>query len=143
MAEETTIRGTVSALDGDEALVVIEQGGCGRCHEEGGCGGQNLTQMFCAGPKSYRVANQFGAQVGDKVTVAIAAGTIRQTANLAYGIPLTATIAGAAIGTQINGDLGAIAGAVLGIAGALIYIRRRAKSTGGNLAARPYIVNRS
>ena len=143
MADETTIRGTVRALEGDEALVEVEQGGCGRCHEEGGCGGQQLTQMFCSGPKSYRVANPHGAQPGDQVTVAIAAGTIRQTANLAYGLPLTVTIAGAAIGTQINGDLGAMIGAAVGIAGSLIYIRRRAQSAGGNLASRPYIVSRS
>jgi sigma-E factor negative regulatory protein RseC len=143
MAEETTIRGTVGALLGDEALVEVAQGGCGRCHEEGGCGGQQLTQMFCSGPKSYRVANPHGAQVGDQVTVAIAAGTIRQTANLAYGLPLTVTIAGAAIGTQINGDLGAMIGAAIGVVGSLIFIRRRAQSTGGNLASRPYIVSRS
>ena len=143
MSEETTIRGRVRALEADEALVEVEQGGCGRCHEEGGCGGQQLTQMFCSGPKSYRVANPHGAQVGDQVTVAIAAGTIRQTANLAYGLPLTVTIAGAAIGTQINGDLGAMIGAAIGVVGSLIYIRRRAQSTGGNLASRPYIVSRS
>ncbi len=127
----------------NDALVVVEQGGCGRCHEEGGCGGQNLTQMFCAGQKSYRVANPHGAQVGDQVTVAIAAGSIRQTANLAYGLPLAASIAGAAIGTWINGDPGAMLGALLGISGALIYIRRRSRLTAGNPASRPYIVNHS
>lgn len=142
MREETTIRGTVRALEADEALVEVEQGGCGRCHEEGGCGGQQLTQMFCSGSKNYRVANPHGAKVGEHVTVAIAAGTIRQTANLAYGLPLTATIAGAAIGTQFSGDLGAMMGAAVGVVGSLIYIRRRAQSAGGNLASRPYIVSR-
>lgn len=143
MAEETTIRATVRILDGDEALVEVEQGGCGRCHEQGGCGGQQLTQMFCSGPKNYRVANPHGAQVGDQVTVAIAPGTVRQTANLAYGVPLTATIAGAAIGTQIAGDVGAMIGALFGIVGAIVYIRHRANATGGNLATRPYIISRT
>ncbi|MEN9479576.1 MAG: hypothetical protein RLZZ298_971 [Pseudomonadota bacterium] len=142
-SEESTVRATVRTLDGDEALVEVEQGGCGRCHEEGGCGGQQLTQMFCSGPKYYRVANPHGAQVGDQVTVAIAAGTVRKTANLAYGLPLTVTIAGAAIGTQINGDAGAMLGAMLGIVGAVIYIRHRAQARGGNLATRPYIITRS
>jgi sigma-E factor negative regulatory protein RseC len=143
MTEETTIRATVRSLDGDEALVEVEQGGCGRCHEKGGCGGQQLTQMFCSGPKNYRVANPHGACVGDQVTVAIAPGTVRKTANLAYGVPLTATIVGAAIGTQIAGDLGAMLGALLGISCSILYIRHRANLTGGNLAARPYIISRS
>lgn len=143
MTEETTIRATVRSLDGDEALVEVEQGGCGRCHEKGGCGGQQLTQMLCSGPKNYRVANPHGARVGDQVTVAIASGTVRQTANLAYGLPLTATIIGAAIGTPVAGDLGAIMGSLIGIIGSVIYIRHRANATGGNLAARPYIISRS
>ena len=143
MTEETTIRATVRSLDGDEALVEVELGGCGRCHEKGGCGGQQLTQMLCSGPKNYRVANPYGARVGDQVTVAITPGTVRRTANLAYGVPLTATILGAAIGTQIADDLGAILGALLGISCSIFYIRHRANLTGGNLAARPYIISRS
>jgi sigma-E factor negative regulatory protein RseC len=143
MAEETTIRATVRSLDGDEALVEVESGGCGRCHEPGGCGGQQLTQMFCSGPKSYRVANPHGANVGDQVTVGIAPGTVRRTANLAYGLPLTATIVGAAIGTPLAGDLGAMLGALLGIGGSIFYIRHRANLKGGNLATRPYIISRS
>jgi len=143
MTEETTIRATVRSLDGDEALVEVELGGCGRCHEKGGCGGQQLTQMLCSGPKNYRVANPHGARVGDQVTVAITPGTVRRTANLAYGVPLTATIIGAAIGTQIAGDLGAIIGALLGISCSVFYIRHRANLTGGNLANRPYIISRS
>ena len=143
MTEETTIRATVRSLDGDEALVEVEPGGCGRCHEPGGCGGQQLTQMFCSGPKCYRVANPHGAHVGDHVTVGIAPGTVRRTANLAYGVPLTATIVGAAIGTPLAGDLGAMLGALLGISCSIFYIRHRANLTGGNLATRPYIISRS
>ena len=79
MTEETTIRATVRSLDGDEALVEVELGGCGRCHEKGGCGGQQLTQMLCSGPKNYRVANPYGARVGDQVTVAITPGTVRKS----------------------------------------------------------------
>ncbi len=143
MTEETTIRATVRSLDGDEALVEVDSGGCGRCHEPGGCGGQQLTQMFCSGPKNYRVANPHGANVGDQVTVGIAPGTVRRTANLAYGLPLTATIVGAAIGMPLAGDLGAMLGALLGIGGSIFYIRHRANLTGGNLATRPYIISRS
>ena len=35
-------KGTITALDGDYALVRIADAGCGRCHEPGGCGGVNI-----------------------------------------------------------------------------------------------------
>lgn len=141
--EQTTIRAVVRSLDGKNALVEVEQGGCGRCHEEGGCGGQQLTQMFCSGAKTYRVENTIGAVVGDGVTIAIAAGSVRRTANLAYGVPLAATIAGAALGASIGGDLLAVAGAVGGLFISFLYVIFRTRSDTGNLAERPHIISHS
>lgn len=141
--ENTTIRAVVRSLNGDEALVEVEQGGCGRCHEEGGCGGQHLTQMFCSGPKTYRVDNLVGAGIGDHVTVAVAAGSVRRIANLAYGIPLVGTIAGAALGSSINGDTGAMLGAVVALGLSLYFVRFRSQSRAGSFAERPHIVSRS
>lgn len=144
MAQEgSTIHALVRALDGSEAIVEVEAGGCGRCHEKGGCGGQQLTQMFCSGGKTYRVFNNIGAQLGDRVTVAIAAGSVRRTANLAYGVPLTATIIGAALGTPLGGDVGAMLGAGIGLGLALLYVRFRSQGSSGNFTERPYIVSRS
>ena len=140
---KTEIRAVVRALEGPRALVEVESGGCGRCHEKGGCGGQNLTQMFCTGPKTYLADNDCGATIGDKVIVGIAAGAVSQTANLAYGIPLTATIVGAALGSQFGGDLMAMAGAGLGLVVAVLYVRYRTTSPTGNFAARPHIISRS
>ena len=96
--EPSTVRAIVREINQADALVEVEQGGCGRCHEAGGCGGQQLTRMFCSTAKTYRVANEIGARVGDRVTVAIAADSVRRSANLAYVLPLTATIAGADVG---------------------------------------------
>lgn len=143
MAEETsTIRAVVRGLDGQQALVEVEQGGCGRCHEKGGCGGQHLTQMFCGGARSYRVENTVNAEIGDHVTVAIAAGSVRRTANLAYGAPLLALIAGALLGTSLAGNLGAMLGAACGLVLAVLYIRIRTRGGAESLANRPYIVSR-
>ena len=86
-SEPSTVRAIVREINQADALVEVEQGGCGRCHEPGGCGGQQLTQMFCSTPKTYRVANEIGAGVGDRVTIAIAADSVRRTANLAYVQP--------------------------------------------------------
>lgn len=143
MAEQSTIKAVVRALDGNEAIVEVESGGCGRCHEEGGCGGQNLTQMFCSGQKTYRADNPLGAEIGDRVTVAIAAGSVRRTANLAYGLPLLATIAGAVAGSSLGGDAGAMLGAVIALGLALYYVRFRSHDKAGNFSERPHIVSRS
>ena len=140
--EQSTVRAVIRALDGAQAVVEIEQDGCGRCHEAGGCGGQQLTQMFCSGKKTYRVDNFIGAALGDKVNVAIAPGSVRRTANLAYGIPLTASIIGAALGTALHGDLGGVLGAVLGLGNSVLYIRHRSRATTGNFLKRPQIISR-
>lgn len=141
--ELITIRGVVRALEGSNALVEVEQGGCGRCHEEGGCGGQQLTQMFCGGPKSYLAENSIGAGVGDHVVVATVPGSVRRTANLAYGIPLLGAIGGAFAGMPIGGDAGAVLGALAGLAIAFTYIRLRMNRKAGAVEHRPFIVSRS
>lgn len=141
--ENSTIRAVVRSVDGDQALVEVEQGGCGRCHEKGGCGGQHLTQMFCSGPKTYRVDNLVAASVGERVTVAIAAGSVRRTANLAYGVPLLSVLIGATLGTQIGGDLGAVLGAGGGLVLSVFYVRFRSRDGSGKFTERPHIISRS
>lgn len=141
--QENTIRAVVRALEAGEVLVEVEQGGCGRCHEKGGCGGQHLTQMLCAGPKTYRVGNPGGVAVGETVTVAIAAGAVRHSANLAYGLPILALIVGAMLGLQVGGDPGAMAGGAAGLIAAWLFARHRMRVGAGNNSIRPYIVSRS
>lgn len=138
-----TIRGTVRAVHGQEAIVEVEQGGCGRCHEKGGCGGQHLTQMLCAGKRTYRVDNPNGAVVGEFVTIAIAARAVRRSANLAYGLPLVAVIVGAVAGMQLGGDPGAMVGGGLGLFAAWLTMRRVSASRAGNSDVCPYIISRS
>ena len=142
-AEQNTVRATVREIRDGLALVEVEQGGCGRCHEKGGCGGQQLTQMFCSGPRQYRVANDVGAQVGDQVTIALAAGSIRKSANLAYILPLTAAIAGALLGMPLGGDPGAMIGAAVGLLLAFLHIRRQAARPVDDPAFHPHIVSPS
>lgn len=142
-AEQSTVRATVREIRDGIALVEVEQGGCGRCHEEGGCGGQQLTQMFCSGPRQYRVANDVDARVGDRVTVAIAPGSIRKSANLAYILPLTAAITGALLGMPLGGDPGAMIGAAGGLFLAFLHIRRQAARRVDDPAFHPHIVSHS
>lgn len=139
----STVRAVVRGIEGNDAIVEVEHGGCGRCHEEGGCGGQQLTQMFCGGPKTWRVPNTVDARPGDRVTIAIGEGSVRRSANLAYVFPLTAAIIAAVAGTALAGDAGGVVGAGLGLIVAFVVIRHRASSTVENPAARPHIVSHS
>ena len=127
MPEVTETRAVVRAFDGDDVLIEAAQGGCGRCHEEGGCGGQNLTQMFCSAPKVWRLPNPGGLSVGDAVMVGIAAGEVRHSANVAYGLPLLGILLGAVSGNAVASDQGAMLGAVLGffVAGLLARLVSR------------------
>ena len=142
-SEQSTVRAIVRHLEGADALVEVEHGGCGRCHEAGGCGGQQLTQMFCGGAKTYRARNTINAAIGDRVIIAIAPGSVQRTANLAYVLPLTVTIIGAVLGAQFGGDSGAMIGAGSGLALAFAYVGMRSSKQAGNSAERPHIVSRS
>lgn len=138
-----TIRARVVSLDGTMAVVEVAQGGCGRCHEEGGCGGQQLTQMFCSGPRSYRVDNTLGAEIGEQVTLGVKDGALRRSANLAYGLPVAALIIGAIAGSAVAGDLGAMLGAIGGLVAAFIFVIRRSRRSTAAAAEIPRIISRS
>jgi len=105
----------ITALDDDYALVSIVDKGCGRCHEEGGCGGNNLGQIFCSSPKVYRVFNPRKASIGDTVVVVIGEKTLFRGALVAYGLPLVGLFVGAALGLLSFGDPGSILGGGCGL----------------------------
>lgn len=117
-------KGTITAVDGDFAIVRMDETGCGRCHEHGGCGGNNLGQMFCSTPRTFRVLNPARAGIGDQVQVTIADGAVRRSAVYAYGFPLLALFAGAIGGAALAGEPGAIAGAFVCLLGAWFLLRR-------------------
>ncbi|MDR0439868.1 MAG: SoxR reducing system RseC family protein [Candidatus Accumulibacter sp.] len=110
-------RGTVITQDGDHALVRIAGGGCGRCHEPGGCGG-NLTEMFCLSPKVYRVRNPRGAKPGEEVLVVIRDRTLFRSAVAGYVPLLLGLFLGAALGLKFAGESGSMIGAAGGLAAA-------------------------
>ena len=76
-------QGTITAVNGDTAEVLMDETGCGRCHEEGGCGGHNIGKMLCASPRTFQVVNPGNSAVGDRVTVVIAEGAVRRSATAA------------------------------------------------------------
>ena len=107
--------GKVTAVDRGYALVSIAERGCGRCHEDGGCGGNNLAQMLCSTPKLYKVLNPANANVGDTVSIVMENGALRRGALVAYGLPLFALFVGAGLGAVLFGDEGSMVGAGFGV----------------------------
>ena len=105
--------GTITAVDQEFAIVRMDEAGCGRCHEEGGCGGHNLGKMFCSTPHTFRILNPEKGEVGERVRVLVPAGAVRLSALYAYGLPLLALFLGAICGSTLAGEIGSIAGAML------------------------------
>ncbi|MDR2624984.1 MAG: SoxR reducing system RseC family protein [Zoogloeaceae bacterium] len=138
-APPVTQAARVLRVDAGYALVEVVGGGCGRCHEAGGCGSVHLTRVFCLRPRRYRVQNQIGAPVGAQVTVALPAGVLRRHVYLAYVLPLLALMGGALLGDAAAGEAGAAAGAVFGLAIAWWWMARCVAS--GKLAGEPYIAS--
>ncbi|MDR0736013.1 MAG: SoxR reducing system RseC family protein [Zoogloeaceae bacterium] len=128
----------VLRVDAGYALVEVIGGGCGRCHEAGGCGSAHLTRMFCFRPRRCRVQNRIDAPAGARVTVVLPAGVLRRHVRIAYVLPLLALLGGAVLGDVAAGDAGAAAGAVFGLALAW-WMARCAIS--GKLPDEPYIAN--
>lgn len=141
--EITEIRAVVRSLEGELAIVEVEQGGCGRCHEKGGCGGQHLTQAFCSSPRTYRVGNPGSARVGDLITIGIPASALRYSANLAYGIPIVGIFAGAAAGMAFYGDTGSMLGGLAGLVLAWLLIRYKSRTGLLNPEYQPKIISPS
>ncbi|GAB2903404.1 hypothetical protein GCM10027046_36000 [Uliginosibacterium flavum] len=106
--------GVVTRIDGARAYVkVMRAGGCGRCHEAGGCGGVNQDESRA---QEFLVMNSFGANVGQQVRLEIPDGATVMAALLAYGLPLLALVLGAAAASFVwQTDLAAALGAASGL----------------------------
>lgn len=135
----TEAQGSIIEIDGDYAVVRMDETGCGRCHEKGGCGGQNISQMFCAVPRTFRVLNPQKQVVGARVCVAIADGAVRSTAALVYGLPLATLFLGALLGVQLWGEPGGMMGAVAGLACGWFVLRRRQAQRARDERFQPFI----
>jgi sigma-E factor negative regulatory protein RseC len=107
--------GVVVRLEETRAYVKIRRPeGCGRCHEEGGCGGVVQEESRC---QEFLVDNDIGAKAGQRVSVEVPEGAALKAVLLAYGAPLGAMIAGSSVAFICwHSDLSASIGAAVGLA---------------------------
>lgn len=136
----------VARVEGDHAYIEVGGGGCGRCHETGGCQSGILGQLFSSKPRQFRVANRIGAVPGEHVVVRVAEGATLRAALLTYILPVLFLLLGAVAGTLLgeagNSDasvaLGALAGLACGVLSGLTLRRVRIGKV-----AEPVLVRRS
>ncbi len=115
---------TVIAVDGEQTTIRIDDSGCGRCGEAGGCGGNHLGKLLCGTPRTFRVLNPERCGVGARVRVGVAEGSLGRSAVHAYAFPLLALIAGALLESALAGEAAAIGGAVAGLLVGWLGLRR-------------------
>ena len=140
----------VSAVPGVVRLAFEVNSGCGPCHETGGCGGVSLAQPVCGKPKTLLVPDRLGLQINDRVLVKVPDAMLSRGAARAYLIPLMLLFAGSLLGGalfpvltpapwQITADIGAIAGAGVGLIAAWWQLQRSQHS---DVIPVPHIVHR-
>ncbi|NTV10126.1 MAG: SoxR reducing system RseC family protein [Zoogloea sp.] len=120
----------VTRTEGRLAWVKLtgQQGGCGRCHEPGGCGGVQVTHVFKKAGEEFRLDNDIHAEPGQAVRVWVSDEAPLRASMLTYGLPLAGLLAGAVAGTLLAPsvafqDAGGLAGGLGGLLLALLAAR--------------------
>ena len=121
-----TETGKVIAIRGDHAWVqTIRASACQSCSARSGCGQRALASVTGGRANQILVANTINARVGDEVTIGIEERALLGASMLVYAVPLVAMVLGAIAGHNLVGgsDIGAMAGAVAGLAGGFVFAR--------------------
>jgi sigma-E factor negative regulatory protein RseC len=115
----------VVAVAGNQVWVEVpgRAPACGSCKSSDDC--QTGLLGLSAGPRRYRLENQVGARIGDRVSLEVADGTVWRASLASYVLPLLLAIAGAAVGQSAAGDAWAAAGMLAGLACGWVLLRRR------------------
>ena len=133
----------VASIEGELAEVVTERrSACGSCAAQKGCGTSLLAAWFPQRQLRFRVHNAVGARVGDQVVVGLDEAYLQRGALLLYALPLAGLLLGAVGGDlafealALNPEPGAIGGGLLGLFGALRFVRRNRLEPAGEQVVR-------
>ena len=115
----------ITRIEGDSAWVVTAApASCGACGGKG-CGSSLFARVLHPDEPEYRVDNRIGAETGESVVVGLPEGALLGAALASYVAPLLLLLAGAALGQQLSGEPGAVAGGLCGLGLAARYLKRR------------------
>ncbi|MDH5483886.1 MAG: SoxR reducing system RseC family protein [Gammaproteobacteria bacterium] len=146
MIEETAI--VVAVEGGDVLLQTQRRSACQSCRVKQGCGTSVLAKVVGQRSSQIRIQNTLNAKLGDEVVLGLNENALVQGSLMVYALPLVMMLVFAVIAeywasTQdMNTELLAILGAVLGFVSALMITRfyitnRRVKS-----AINPHMLRR-
>lgn len=121
-------RAIVIYLDGDEAVVAAQHGGCGHCDSVQGCGSGKLAKLFCSQPRQFRVRNDVNARVGEEIQISVVEGALLRSASILYLLPLALLLVGGVLGSHWAVDVASrdgysAAGAVIGLVAGFVLAR--------------------
>ena len=123
------MRAIIVQLNGQYALVQVNQGnGCEQCNGKG-CGTGKLSQLFCSKPRQFQVDNLINADIGDDVVISVADGAVLRGIGLVYLFPLLLLVLGAMFGSIFvvqpeQRDGYAAMGALFGLAVGFVIAKR-------------------
>lgn len=114
----------VTRIEGATAWVTSQAPtSCGACGGKG-CGSSVFGRFWHPDEPEYRVDNPIGALAGEAVVVGLPEGALLRAALASYVFPLSLLLAGAGLGKLLGGELGAVAGGLLGLSFAALALRR-------------------
>jgi len=123
-ARVVRVRGEMAEIDTERRAA------CSSCAAKGGCGTSLLATWFPQRRLTFELRNDIGAKVGDSVVVGLDEGLLQRGSLLLYALPLAGLLLGALLGERLflglglAMELGAVLVGLLGLTGALLFVRR-------------------
>lgn len=130
-------------IEGQYALVQVNQAnGCEQCNGKG-CGTGKLSQLFCSKQRQFQVENPINASIGDRVIISVAEGAVLRGIGLVYLLPLILLLMGAMLGNYLaeqveQRDSYSAVGALLGLFAGFVFAKW-ISSRQVNSHSQPYI----
>lgn len=128
-----TVATVLSVERGWARLTAERRSACSSCSSAKSCGTAALSGLFSDKPADIYIKDDFQAQPGEKVVIAMSGGKIVTASLLIYFVPLLGLVLGAVGASALGlGDLAAAAFAIAGLAAG--FLAARTFGSGGSAA---------
>lgn len=143
--KKVTKTGVIKALEGRMAVAVTtREDACGHCKARESCEALGGTGANA----TVRALNLIDAQIGDRVTIAMASKSLLKASFMIYMVPILALIGGILLGflaTRISGvneNLAVGIAATLSLGVAFVWLRKKGQTLGKRREFVPQIIEK-